>query len=433
MNFDDWLNFLLLRDPNVFMVVIGTVLLGASAALVGSFSFLRKQSLIGDAVAHSILPGVVLAFLISGSKNPIYLMIGALISGWLSILLINLIRNRSKLKSDASIGITLSFFFGIGIVLLTYAQHHAGANMAGLDQYLFGKAASMNSMDVRIFSIMSVVLFAVVILFRRAFILISFDRDFAMSKGLAVNFYELMLSTLTILAIALGIQAVGMILMAALIITPAASARQWTNKMGNFMMLTVLFGMIAGYVGSFISYSAPQMPTGPWIVMALSFITLISVVFAPEKGIISRHRKKKFNAQKILVENIVKAFFHLNEKVGGKNAKISLDQLNTIMKTDTSRLVKGLGILKQKELVVKAGDQWKLTRDGVAESRRIVRLHRLWELYLTRKMLIDPSLVHADAEAIEHVITPEIEFQLTKELGDPKIDPHLSEIPKVRI
>lgn len=199
------------------------------------------------------------------------------------------------------------------------------------------------------------------------------------------------------------------------------------------MMLTVLFGMIAGYVGSFISYSAPQMPTGPWIVMALSFITLISVVFAPEKGIISRHRKKKFNAQKILVENIVKAFFHLNEKVGGKNAKISLDQLNTIMKTDTSRLVKGLGILKQKELVVKAGDQWKLTRDGVAESRRIVRLHRLWELYLTRKMLIDPSLVHADAEAIEHVITPEIEFQLTKELGDPKIDPHLSEIPKVRI
>ena len=229
MNFDDWLNFLLLRDPNVFMVVIGTVLLGASAALVGSFSFLRKQSLIGGAVAHSILPGVVLAFLISGSKNPFYLMIGALISGWLSILLINLIRNRSKLKSDASIGITLSFFFGIGILLLTYAQHHAGANMAGLDQYLFGKAASMNSMDVRIFSIMSVVLFFVVILFRRAFILISFDRDFAKSKGLAVNFYELMLSTLTILAIALGIQAVGMILMAALIITPAASARSFAS------------------------------------------------------------------------------------------------------------------------------------------------------------------------------------------------------------
>jgi len=433
MNFDDWLNFLLLRDPNVFMVVVGTVLLGASAALVGSFSFLRKQSLIGDAVAHSILPGVVLAFLISGSKNPFYLMIGALISGWLSILLINLIRNRSKLKSDTSIGISLSFFFGVGILLLTYAQHHAGANMAGLDQYLFGKAASMNSLDIKVFSLMSVVLFVVVILFKRAFILISFDRDFAKSKGLGVHFYELMLSTLTILAIALGIQAVGMILMAALIITPAASARQWTNKMGSFILLTILFGMIAGYVGSFISYSAPQMPTGPWIVMALSFITLISVVFAPEKGIISRRRKKKFNEQKMLVENILKAFFHLNEKEVLVNSKIAADQINTIMKTDVSRIVRGLGILRKKDLVIKVGDRWKLTKDGVAESRRIVRLHRLWELYLTRKMMIDPALVHSDAEAIEHVITPEIEFQLTKELGDPTIDPHLSEIPKVRI
>lgn len=432
MNSIDWMDFLLLRDPNVLLVVVGTVLLGGSAALVGAFSFLRKQSLIGDAVAHSILPGVVLAFLISGSKNPLYLMFGALISGWLSILLIDIINNRTKLKMDTAIGVALSFFFGIGILLLTYAQHNASGNMSGLDQYLFGKAASMNSMDVKVFSIMSIVLFLIVVVFRRAFILISFDRDFALSKGLSVRFYELMLSTLTILAIALGIQAVGMILMAALIITPAASARQWTNKMSVFIGLTILFGMLAGYVGSFISFSAPQMPTGPWIVMALSFITLISVIFAPEKGLIARKSKKKRNQQKILIENILKSFFHLSEIDASSDPKRTVEEINVKMQNDLARINKGLGILKRNELVVRAGDKWSLTSKGIAESRRIVRLHRLWELYLTKKMLIDPTMVHSDAEAIEHVITPEIEFQLTKELGDPSIDPHYSEIPKVR-
>lgn len=432
MNTSDYIDFLLLRDPNVFMVVIGTVLLGGSAALVGSFSFLRKQSLIGDAVAHSILPGVVLAFLLSGTKNPLYLMIGALISGWLSIKMIDLITSRSKLKGDAAIGIVLSFFFGIGIVLLTYVQHHAGSNMSGLDHYLFGKAASMNAFDVKMFALMALVLFAVVLLFRRAFILISFDRPFAKSIGLNVRLYELLLSTLTILAIALGIQAVGMILMAALIITPAAASRQWTNKMGKFLSLTVLFGMISGYVGSFFSYSAPQMPTGPWIVMALSFITLISVIFAPEKGILARSRKKKTNRKKILTENILKSFYHLSEKSIDDKKVWSLEEINRKLQIDTARISKGLKVLKKKGLSVDVNDNWALTSVGTTESRRIVRLHRLWELYLTKKMLIDPDLVHSDAEAIEHVITPELEFLLTKELGDPSIDPHQSKIPQIR-
>ncbi len=432
MSSKDLIDFLLLRDYNVLMVVLGTVILGGSAALVGSFSFLRKQSLIGDAIAHSILPGIVLAFLISGSKNPLFLMIGALISGWLSISLINAIVNRSKLKTDAAIAIALSFFFGVGIVLLTYAQHNSEGNMTGLDQYLFGKAASMNSLDVQLFALMAIVLFFFIIIFKRAFILISFDREFAISKGLNVRFYEWLLSSLTILAIALGIQAVGMILMAALIITPAASARQWTNKMGLFMGLTVLFGMIAGYFGSFLSYTAPQMPTGPWIVMVLSFITLISVIFAPEKGIVSRQRKKRKNQQKILIENVLKSFYHIGETKKEIDVKRSPLELNVKLQTEIKRVIKGLSILERKKQVVRVGESWALTTEGITESRRIVRLHRLWELYLTKKMLIDPSFVHHDAEAIEHVITPEIEFQLTKELDNPEIDPHHSRIPKIR-
>ena len=429
MEQEQLIDFLLLRDPNVMLVVVGTMFLGASAALVGAFSFLRKQSLIGDAIAHSILPGVVLAFLFTSSKNPFYLMIGALISGWISVMGINYIQNYTKLKGDAAIAIVLSFFFALGIMFLTYAQHLNSLNASGLDHFLFGKAAAMNSNDVMAFSILSLLVLLAVIFFRRAFILLSFDMDFAKSRGLPVRYYEVLLSSLTILAIALGIQAVGMILMAALIITPAAASRQWTNKMDRFLSLAVLFGVLAAYSGSFLSYSAPKMPTGPWIVMALSLITFVSVIFAPEKGLLARRRVKRRNKKKILHENIIKAFYQLSEKADVEF--LTADDLSLHLNYDKQRVIRALQSLKRKGFVYKVDPKWSLSSEGEIESRRIVRLHRLWELYLTKKMLIDPDLVHSDAEAIEHVITPEIEFQLTKELGDPDKDPHSSLIPPI--
>jgi manganese/zinc/iron transport system permease protein len=275
------------------------MILGASAAIVGCFSFLRKRALGGDAIAHSILPGVCLAFMVSGSKNPLYLIIGAFITGWLSLLLIDAITRTTKLKSDTAIGIILSVFFGVGILLLTSIQHSGNASQAGLDKFLFGKAASLTKDDVYIFGTIALILIAVVILFYKEFKLISFNPDYAKVIGLPVRFLEFMLATITVLAVAVGIQAVGVVLMAALLITPASGARFWTDKLSVMILIATAFGAISGFLGSYISYIAPSMPTGPWIVMCLSMLTIGSIWFAPRTGMLAKFRVQKENQRKI--------------------------------------------------------------------------------------------------------------------------------------
>ena len=421
--------FLSFSDPNVLFVVLGTMILGASAAIVGCFSFLRKRALVGDAIAHSILPGVCLAFMVSGSKNPLYLIIGAFITGWLSLLLIDAITRTTKLKSDTAIGIILSVFFGVGILLLTSIQHSGNASQAGLDKFLFGKAASLTKDDVYIFGTIALILIAVVILFYKEFKLISFNPDYAKVIGLPVRFLEFMLATITVLAVAVGIQAVGVVLMAALLITPASGARFWTDKLSVMILIATAFGAVSGFLGSYISYIAPAMPTGPWIVMCLSVLTIGSIWFAPRTGMLAKFRVQKENQRKILIENVLKLFYHLGEKDGTFKKQRSTSVLLASRDLRIKELNRGLHLLKKEHWLRKKGDNWLITQSGLNEAKRIIKLHRLWEMYLNQRLKLEPDHVHNDAEAIEHIITPELEKQLEKELNYPTKDPHESIIP----
>jgi manganese/zinc/iron transport system permease protein len=405
------------------------MILGASAAIVGCFSFLRKRALVGDAIAHSILPGVCLAFMVSGSKNPLYLIIGAFITGWLSLLLIDAITRTTKLKSDTAIGIILSVFFGVGILLLTSIQHSGNASQAGLDKFLFGKAASLTKDDVYIFGTIALILIAVVILFYKEFKLISFNPDYAKVIGLPVRFLEFMLATITVLAVAVGIQAVGVVLMAALLITPASGARFWTDKLSVMILIATAFGAISGFLGSYISYIAPSMPTGPWIVMCLSMLTIGSIWFAPRTGMLAKFRVQKENQRKILIENVLKLFYHLGEKDGTFKKQRSTSVLLASRDLRIKELNRGLHLLKKEHWLRKKGDNWLITQSGLNEAKRIIKLHRLWEMYLNQRLKLEPDHVHNDAEAIEHIITPELEKQLEKELNYPTKDPHESVIP----
>jgi len=423
--------FLSFSDPNVLFVVLGTMILGASAAIVGCFSFLRKRALVGDAIAHSILPGVCLAFMISGSKNPLYLIIGAFITGWLSLLLIDAITRTTKLKSDTAIGIILSVFFGVGILLLTSIQHSGNAAQAGLDKFLFGKAASLTKDDVYVFGTIALILIAVVILFYKEFKLISFNIDYAKVIGLPVRFLEFMLATITVLAVAVGIQAVGVVLMAALLITPASGARFWTDKLSVMILIATAFGAISGFLGSYISYIAPSMPTGPWIVMCLSALTIGSIWFAPKTGMLAKYRVQKENQRKILIENVLKLFYHLGENDGTFKKQRNISTLLSSRNLQMKELKRGLLLLRKENWLRKKGESWLITQSGLNEAKRIVKLHRLWEMYLNQRLKLEPDHVHNDAEAIEHIITPELEKQLEKELNYPTKDPHESIIPYV--
>jgi manganese/zinc/iron transport system permease protein len=433
MMMDSLLRFLSLADANTRMVVLGTVLLTGSSALVGSFSFLRKRALVGDAVAHAVLPGVCLAFLIQGEKNPAVLLVGAFVTGWLALVAIDFIKQRSIVKEDAAIGIVLSVFFGVGILLLTAIQHGANAGQSGLDKFLFGKAAAITWADLQAFGLVALLLVVVTALLFKEFSLLSFDIDFARAMGFPVRALELVLTSLSVLAVVVGIQAVGVVLMAAMLITPAAAARYWTNRLHIFVLLAVAFGIVGGVTGAWISYAAPGMPTGPWMVLAVSAIALGSIAFAPRSGIVAKLLQQRANRRRILEENLLKALYQLGEADGNPGAPRNLDEIFFQRQLVPARMAPALYRLRRKGLVTHtakpAAKGWQLTPSGTARGKHIVKLHRLWEAYLASELRIAPDHVHEDAETIEHLLTPELEQQLEQLLNKPRQDPHHKPIP----
>ncbi len=424
------IEFFTFQYPNIKYVVFGTILLSISSAVVGCFTFIKKKSLVGDVISHAVLPGICLSFLATGSKDPFFLIIGAFISGWLSILVMDAIIQNTKIKEDAATGLSLSVFFGVGILLMTYIQHSGNASQSGLDTFLFGKAAALVGKDLLAFSIIAVIVLLTVLLFYKEFKLISFDPQFAKVIGLPIRRLEMILTSITVLAVVTGIQAVGVVLMAAMLITPAAAARFWTNRLSRMILLSSAFGAFSGISGAFISYSAPSMPTGPWMVMILSVIALVSFFFAPGKGILIRQWRRFSIRRQLLEENLLKTFYRIGENSGEHFNTVAIDDLQLVRNFSPAQLTKGLRKLLVNGYVSRNNNSWFLTNEGFEKGKRITRLHRLWELYLTKYLRIAPDHVHEDADTIEHVITPELEARLEKLLEYPTSDPHHSEIPK---
>lgn len=425
------IEFFSFADANIRFVVFGSMLLAASSAMVGVFIVLRKKALVGDAVSHGVLPGICAAFLIFETKNIILLIIGAFISGWLSLVLIDWIIKRTKVKKDAAIGLVLTVFFGFGIVLLTFIQHSGNSSQSGLDSFIFGKAAALVGNDLIAFAIIALVLIVSIVSFFKEFTLVSFDEPYAVALGLPIGKLELLLTTLTVLAVVTGITAVGVVLMAAMLITPAAAARFWTNDLKKMMALSALFGAVSGLLGAYISFVAPAMPTGPWMVVVSSFIAFFSFFFAPKVGIISRSRMQKSRGNVMLEENILKVFYQQGERESDFGLGNTAEELLAIRPMQKEFLKKTLKRLYRKNLLIKESDTWYLSNEGILKSARVVKLHRLWELYLTKYADMSPDHVHENAELIEHIITPELEMELEHQLGFPEKDPHDSIIPRI--
>jgi len=287
----------------------------------------------------------------------------------------------------------------------------------------------MRGEDVLAYVIVGALLLIVTVLFFKSFKLLSFNPDFAAASGLPVRFLRFVLNTLTVLAIAVGIQSVGVVLMAALLITPSAVARSWTNRLSYMIVLAALVGAISGFFGSFVSFAAPAMPTGPWIVVILSVLAMISLVFAPGTGMVARWYRQRKNRRKVLRENLIKAFYHIGERAEEFSELVSLSDLQATRDFTSRELSNGLRQLEKRYLIIPDGNKWKLSEEGLKEGKRVVRLHRIWEMYLTERMRLKEDHIHPNAETIEHIITPDIEEQLLEELGYPEMDPHESEIP----
>ncbi len=287
----------LIFDYTLRTVALGSAVLGIVSGALGCYAVLRRQSLLGDAISHAALPGVALAFLITQSKAPLVLMIGAGLAGWLATLLVLKITSSTRVKNDSALGIVLSVFFGLGLVLLTYIQRHVpNAAQAGLDRFLFGQAATLLMGDVVTMAAVGVVALGLMTLFWKEFKLASFDPEFGAAVGFPIRLLDVLLTTLLVVAIVIGLQTVGVVLMSAMVVAPAAAARQWTNRLGVMVVLSAGFGALAGVSGAAISSAVTHLPTGPTIVLCISAIVAVSMLFAPNRGLVWARARRRVAA-----------------------------------------------------------------------------------------------------------------------------------------
>ena len=424
--------FFSLADANVRWVVAGSMLLGGAAGGLGSFVFLQKRSLLGDALAHAALPGVGLAFLVAGRKEFILLLLGATATGWVGALLVNGIVRHTKIKLDAALGIILTVFFGLGVVILTAIQKSGSGSQAGLDKFLFGQAAAMGKDDVTILAVLGVTMLIVVTLGFGRFKLITFDPNLARAIGLKVGWLQFLLTTMIVFAVTIGLQAVGVVLMAAMLISPAAAARQWTDRLGLMVLLASVLGAVSGILGAYVSFLAPRFPTGPWMVVVISLICLVSVLFAPRRGVVSRIRLHYVGRRKMTLDHLLKVLFKAGQERKDWQTFYPVPQIRQMWSFTPVELRRGLSRLRRRGLVEQQAHKYQLTDSGVHEGARVTKLHRLWEVYLTRFLDLPEDHVHRDAEDMEHILTPEMEARLEQILDKPEYDPHRQEIPYLK-
>lgn len=305
----------ILQSYTTQMVLLGTALLGLASGIAGTFAVLRKESLIGDGLSHAALPGVVIAFLLTGIKDIEVLIIGAALSAITAAWLITITVENSKIKFDGALATILSAFFGLGMVLLTYLQSLNNAGQAGLSKFIFGQAATILARDVYITSAAALIIIVLTALFWKELKLISFDVEYAKTLQIPVTFTLILYRSLLIMTIIIGIQSVGAILISSLLIAPAVGARQWTNKLGTMCILAGLFGMVSAMGGTIWSTTVQKLPTGPAIIVILSVIVLLSLIFAPNRGILWQYRRNKQSKQALLSETAKISPADLQQKI----------------------------------------------------------------------------------------------------------------------
>lgn len=363
---------LIITDYTLRTVSLGAAILGLVSGVLGSYAVLRKQSLLGDAMSHATLPGVVLAFLITGSKSLPALMMGAMVAGWLGALVVILVTSQTRIKQDAGLGIVLAVFFGMGTAMLSWVQRHsASVNQSGLDKFLFGRAAALIQRDVLMMAGLGIVALLCVMLFWKEFKLLSFNPEFAASLGLPVRGLDIFLTTLIVVAIVVGLQTVGVVLMSAMIIAPAAAARQWTDRLGVMVMLAGIFGALAGVTGALISSLGSGLSTGPVIVLSASVWVFISMLVAPNRGLLARMLRERRNRKRLRRAAVLETLYRMGLQHEDPRRPHSYHNLDAAMPG------RGVGytlnILQREGLVLEMSPgYWALTDMGIESIERLM-------------------------------------------------------------
>ena len=423
---DIW-NVLILRDYNTRLVVICTILLGCACGLMGGFLLLRKRSLMGDTLSHATLPGVGLSFMLlvalggDGKSLPI-LLAGAGITGVIGCAAVLFIREQTRIKDDAAMGIVLSVFFGAGVAILGVIQKMPEGSAAGLESFIYGKTASMVMSDFQILVFITVCVITCSLLLFKEFRLLCFDENFAAVLGWPVKFLDILLLALITAVTVAGLQAVGLILIIAFLITPAAAARFWTNQLDRMLMLSALIGAASGWIGASLSAFFPRLPAGAVIVLVAALFFVLSMLIGTERGVMIRSLRQSQLEKRVGRQHLLRALYEILE--GGRVTE------ELIIRTVPFRQIRGRRTWSDRQLrdyirraynegLVEAPnkvDSILLTETGLVEAKQVTRNHRLWEMYLIEYADVATSRVDRDADMVEHILGDKMVTRLENKL-----------------
>jgi len=423
--------FFTFQDPAVRYALLGSMLLGISCGLLGSFIVVRKMALVGDALSHAVLPGVALGFLWNMSKDPVAIFAGATLAGLIGTGVVHLLKQTTRLKEDTALGLVLASFFAVGICLLTMIQRLPTGNKSGIDKFLFGQVAAIGPGDVQLMGVVTGLAVVVITLLYKEFLMTSFDAQFARVSGFPVQALHYALMLLLAFAVVIALQAVGVVLVSAMLITPAAAAYLLTDRMHRMLLLAALFGLAAGALGAFLSFLGNNLPTGPFMVLAATAVFGAAFLFGPRHGVIARWWRQRNRSARTQRENTLKAIYHVLEARDFQGEGVSLRELAERRRETLEDVSAQAAALRANghATLHEDGNQVFLTPDGWQRACAIVRNHRLWELYLTNEARVAADHVHEDAEKIEHVLGEETVRELERRLGNIAHDPHGRRIP----
>ena len=397
------------------VVALGGAALGVIAGGLGSFAVLRHQSLLGDALSHAALPGVALAFLLAGREIG-WLLVGAGLASWLGVFFIRAVTRTTRIKQDTAMGIVLAAWFAAGVALLAYIQERPDASQAGLDTFIFGQAAAMVEGDVWTISLVGAGSFLVLAFFWKEFKLVTFDPEFAEADGFRVRFLNSLLSFLIVVAIVLGLQVAGVVLMAGLLIGPGIAARQWTDKLGQMIVLAALFGAVAGGIGAVLSAVDADIPTGPMIIVVAFVLVVISLMLAPGRGIVWTLIRRRQDRQSFAATKVRRDLFHFASHHGASVRPMPDEYLKRSVGPAARA---GLRELLGQAEVEHDEDGWVLTAVGISAAAADIKNQLRWEAYRRHAHELDLPLLLDDRQSdISTLLPAEAVAELDRWLGE---------------
>lgn len=396
-----WLEALTLQlGYNATLVTLGAMALGMAAGVTGTFLFLRKRALVSDAISHATLPGVGIAFIVmvalgGDGRSLSGLLLGSALSAGFGLLCIGWLTKFTRLAEDAAIGAVLSVFFGFGVVLLTIIQNLSAGRQAGLEGFLLGSTAGMLWSDAVIIAAGGAITLGLVIALRRPMTLVAFDPEYALARGMNVDRIDLTIMGLAMAVTVVGLKIVGLILIVAMLIIPPVTARFWSERTENVVIISGILGGASAYIGAAVSASAPALPTGPIIVLVSFAFFAVSLFLAPGRGVLAallRHRR-------------------FQRRVHMRQGLLALAQGQPIYEGYTLRLLKRAGLVQADGVA---------TDRGKARAAKALRDEKRWELVRADQAMEGAAALYDGLRELETVLTIDQIEALDARMGGPK-------------